>query len=73
MRAWGIGLGLGLRSAVQVINPSFAFVTMFSARDHKLGQPAYPDDLIIRGRDRVYAAQMGKRSVSVFKLALTGG
>jgi DNA-binding beta-propeller fold protein YncE len=62
-----------LKGAVLVFNPSFAFVTMFSTRGYKPGQLAYPDDLIIDGRDRVYVTQMGKRGVSVFKLAYTGG
>jgi sugar lactone lactonase YvrE len=62
-----------LKGSVQVFDPRFAFVTLFSTRGYKPGQLIFPADLAVDGRDRVYVTQMGKRGISVFTLQYAGG
>lgn len=58
-----------LKGAVLVFNPKFDFVTQFAAYGKKPGELTFPDEVVIDNGDRVYVTQMGKRGISVFKLA----
>jgi len=58
-----------LKGSVLVFDRKFAFVTQFAGRGPGPGQLAFPVELAIDKQDRVYVTQMGKRGVSVFKLA----
>jgi hypothetical protein len=58
-----------LKSAVLVFDKSFNFLTEFGYRGYKPGNLIYPEEVVVDGADRLYVTQMGKRGVSVFKLA----
>jgi hypothetical protein len=58
-----------LKAAVSVFDRNLNFVIQFGSRGYKAGGLIFPDDIAIDGGDRVYVTQMGKRGVSVWKLA----
>jgi hypothetical protein len=57
-----------LKSAVQVFDKDFNFVTAFGFRGERPGNLIVPDSLAIDRRDRLYVTQGRKRGVSVFGL-----
>ncbi len=58
-----------LKGSVLIFDPKLVFVTQFSTRGYKANQLLFPADLTVDDHDRVYVTQMGRRGVSVFKLA----
>lgn len=58
-----------LKSAVIVFDKNFNFLTEFGYRGYKPGNLIYPDEVVVDSGDRLYVTQMGKRGVSVFRLA----
>jgi len=58
-----------LKSAVQVFDKDFNFVTAFGFRGARPENLIVPDSLAIDGRDRLYVTQGRKRGVSVFGLS----
>ena len=58
-----------LKSAVQVFDKDFNFVTAFGYRGARPENLIVPDSLAIDGRDRLYVTQGRRRGVSVFALA----
>ena len=58
-----------LKSAVQVFDKDFNFVTAFGYRGDRPENLIMPDGLAIDGRDRLYVTQGRRRGVSVFAMA----
>jgi DNA-binding beta-propeller fold protein YncE len=58
-----------LKSAVIVFDKRFNFLTDFGYPGRKPGNLVYPEEVVVDGSDRLFVTQMGKRGVSVFRLA----